>query len=155
MTQNQRLTIYCLKIEEIEFVPVVFKDQRKGFRITRFFGPDHSAYGMPNVVLHIALGDMLVEVGEEDVEAEIPPPPRVDPAIEDLIARHGEKKAMEIVAFMETFARTNQQGRATSPPVEEEGGAAASPPSRLWLYVGIALCLLPILYVLRRKFSNH
>jgi hypothetical protein len=40
--------------------------------------------------------------------------------------------------------------------VPEEERATASPPSRLWLYVGISLCVLvPILYFLRRKFTNH
>ena len=155
LTPDQAVRIFE-RHGQMELTPVSFKNQQKGFRVKdRHWGP----HGETTNIAYVALSDTPVQVSEDDVEGEIPrpppPPPEPDPAILDLIARHGEKKAMEIVAFAEAFARTNQQGRATSPPVEEEGGAAASPPSRLWLYVGIALCLFPILYFLRRKLTNH
>jgi len=69
------------------------------------------------------------------------------------------------------YIKTNVVEKEGSPSQKKKGRAAASPPSgeendeeqlgkpnNLWLYGGILLCILlpvPILYFIRRKFSNH
>jgi hypothetical protein len=150
---EQRLEIYTEYEESISFVPVALKGQRKGFRFTKAFAPDTHGYETPpKITRYIVLSDVPVEAGEEDVEGEIPPPSWPDPAIQALIERHGEKKAMEIIAFAkENYEKSLAENKAQ----EEVGDGGASPPRRLWLYAVIALCVLPpVLYLLRRKLKT-
>jgi len=56
----------------------------------------------------------------------------------------------------EGFIKTNTEPQTVTQPDMEQGKASAPPPNRTWLYIVIPLCLLlPILYFLRRKLTNH
>ena len=51
----------------IAFTPVVYKDQHKGFRITRM-GTSIHARSFPHTITYLALSDTPMEVGEEDMK---------------------------------------------------------------------------------------
>jgi len=136
------------------FTPVLFKSLQKGFKISHELMGAFSSQ-VPSVISYIALSDTPIQVGEDDVK---------------MIMENGEWKKYE----KPQPVILPREDAATSPPAKKEGPAAVSPPSRkenetpatvveveqskhnnLWLYVGIVFCLLPILYFLLRKFSNH
>jgi len=65
---DQETVIADGKHLSVYFVPVVFKDQDKGFRIIDQSQWLSSGRGITNTVMYVALGDNLMDRKEEDVE---------------------------------------------------------------------------------------
>ena len=68
----------------IYFFPVLFKDQRKGFRIIEQF----VRFSITNTIMYVALGNVLMAMEEEDVE---------------MIMEMGEWKTLEEAVFVRPF----------------------------------------------------
>jgi len=130
----------------IYFKPVAFKNQHMGFRIINEV--DNRSVGreiMTNIIVHVALSDTPIEVGEDDVE---------------MVMERGEWKKFEREVEATTSPPSRENPVATmqdetpdnvTEDEPSEGRATASPPFRLWIYALIPLCLLAVLWVVKRK----
>jgi len=142
LTPDKRVIVRGLS-ERYFFTPVFFKNQQKGFRIA-FMSRAHGSV-TTNYLEYVALSDKPTKVSAEDVE---------------MILERGEWKTFEreggtqaSPSSREKPVTTTQDETPDNIAKDEpsEGRATASPPSRLWLYALIPLCLLVILYLMRRK----
>ena len=135
--------------------PVSFKDKKKGFRIIDQFNAISFGDGIICNIGYVALSDTPVEVGDDDVE---------------MILENGEwvkfegNKGWESIpqdkiVFPPRVSEPQPAAQETPPgPAEAPANVAEGEPSEektgagnRWLYALIPLCLLAILYFLRKK----
>jgi len=144
LTPDQTARISFMDHAFLDFTPVSFKNQQKGFKILKtsywFPGPT-----VTNAIAYLALSDTPVEVGEDDVE---------------MIMEKGEwvkygKPQPETEKSKTTSPVKRGEATAFLSSHDREQGNAPSKPNSLWLYVAISLCLLSAtLYFLRRKLKT-
>ena len=150
LTPDQGASISDGYHSSLIFTPVSFQDKRKGFRVICQANLLSVGDGLKHWFGYVALSDTPVEVGEDDVE---------------MILEGGEWIPFEgNTIWQDRPGWKNRNEAETSeaqetPPIiedpetatQDEGRATASAPSRLWLYVVIALCTLSAVLWLARK----
>jgi hypothetical protein len=115
------------------FMPISLKNQQTGFRVSEL-----SIKSVTNYSAYFVLSDTPVQVDENDVE---------------MIMEN--RKWITYVKKQPEGSKAKQASPNREGNEKERLGETPSP-LRLWLYIGISLCVLvPILYFLRRKFTNH
>jgi len=126
---------------QVHFTPVSYRNGLAGFRITDMF--TGAPYGLrTNNVLYVALNDSPIEVGEDDVE---------------MVKDKGEWKKFEREggALVSSPSRENPitvtQDETPVNVTEDGQDEEKSKASNLWLYAIIPLCLLAVLWVVKRK----
>ena len=153
-------------------IPVLFKNKKKGFRITDSFA--HLADEMHNVG-YVALSDTPIEVSEKDVEMimkngewktakEYYSIVERQNRLQELRLKYNDKRSEAEKIFQgeeltNRLAAIEHEAKLEWERIESgepsEGRATASPPSRLWLYALISFCALSaVFYFLRRKKVN-
>ena len=151
----------------VTLTPISFKNGEKGFRLKRGTNQIYAGGGVKRDFAYLALGDTPIPMSADDVEMiwdskasntgepigwrrfegdqvmayppplETPPPaPQANPPEPPAVVPPEPVETPDIVA-------------------EDEGRAKPSPPSRLWLYVLIPLCLFTFFYFMRRKKANN
>ena len=122
------------------FTPVTFRNKKKGFKIDNIYY-EGDMFNTTNTA-YIALSDTPIAVGEDDVE---------------IIMENGEWKKFEREATAQASsssrknpvaATNNETPVNTAEDGQEEGKSKAQ---NLWLYALIPLCLLAVLWVVKRK----
>jgi len=166
VTPDQEVGIYEYG-SGVTLTPISFKSGEKGLRIMDHFNAMSVGGGIRRKFAYIALGDAPMPMSIDDVEM-----------IFESHAGHPigwkrfePKKEVEVLQIRPEDAapppapqETPPEPPAVVPPepvetpdivAEDEGRAKPSPPSRLWLYVLIPLCLFTIFYFMRRKKANN
>ena len=131
------------------FIPVSFKNQQKGFKIIKtsywFPGPT-----VTNAIAYLALSDIPIEVGEDDVEMIMVNGEWVKYENKQPVITPGAEKGSAMVS---PSSRKGKLGKGKEESGLEEEGQSKS--NTLWLYVGVSLCALcAILYFMRRKLKT-
>ena len=108
------------------FTPVLFKNQQKGFRIFSVLDGAGFGTGETNDIAYVTLSDTLIQVGKEDVQEIIiiPSTPKHEAATQD-----------------ETPVNV----------AEDESSEGKIKAGNIWIYAIIPLCLLAVLWVVKRK----
>ena len=146
-----KFTRFGERHSQVDFNPVIFKDQHKGFKITIMsIGIWEDRF--PPITTYTVLSDVPMEKGEDDVEMILKngewvqyekPQPVTPPEV-------GKGRAASPTLTKQDWPEVmprRETGETPAPVVEVE----PTQPSNLWLYALIPVCLLPILYFLRRK----
>jgi len=130
---------------QVHFTPVSYRNGLAGFRITDMF--TGAPYGLrTNNVLYVALSDSPIEVGEEDVEMVKDKGEWIKFEREGEVQDTPPSREKTVVATQdETPANV-----AEDEPSEEETNA-----NNLWLYALIPLCLLALLWLVRKKRKRN
>jgi len=126
----------------IIFIPVSLKKKRNGFQIINQFDARSFGKDLMRDTGYFALGDILTPASEDDVE---------------MIMENGEWKKFErdVEATASPSSRektvTATNGETPVNIAEDEPSEGKSKATTLWLYAIIPLCLLAVLWVVKRR----
>jgi len=161
LTPEQVTALTDLRHGWTEFTPVSFMNQQKGFRILKVinavsFGGEVTT----NVHAYVALGDTPVELGEDNVEM-IMESYRHHPETGDYFAEWKKYEKLQPVPKAENGVQDTPSSREKTVTVTsdetpitvtaDEQSEEKSKATTLWLYALIPLCLLAVLWVVKRK----